>query len=151
LNYSQYVEIQQILFIDIILWAGHQWLTPVIRVSWEAEIRRMEVWYHPGQIVHKTPSPKKSKVKWELEVWFKWYTTCFASMKSWIQTPIPPKSKQKPPNITFCNKAKLIFVYSFTDFIKCVALILYEILPKDIFYFLFFPFGLSTNSSTTLN
>jgi hypothetical protein len=38
--------------------AGHQWLTPVILATWEAEIRRILVWDQPRQIVHETPSPK---------------------------------------------------------------------------------------------
>jgi hypothetical protein len=38
--------------------AGQQWLMPAILATWEAEIRRMEVPGQPGQIVHKTPSPK---------------------------------------------------------------------------------------------
>jgi hypothetical protein len=31
--------------------ARHKWLMPVIRAVWEAEIRRIEVEGHPGQIV----------------------------------------------------------------------------------------------------
>jgi hypothetical protein len=38
--------------------AGLQWLTPIILVTWETEIRRIEVQDQPGQIVHETPSPK---------------------------------------------------------------------------------------------
>jgi hypothetical protein len=36
--------------------AGHQWLTPVILASQEAEIRKIPVQSQPGQIVHKTLS-----------------------------------------------------------------------------------------------
>jgi hypothetical protein len=36
--------------------AGHQWLMPIILVTQEAKIRRLEVRSHPGQIVHKTLS-----------------------------------------------------------------------------------------------
>jgi hypothetical protein len=54
------------LFIDIILWTGHQWVMPVILVTWKAAIRRMEVWSHPGQIVHKTPASKKKKKQSEM-------------------------------------------------------------------------------------
>jgi hypothetical protein len=35
-----------------------QWLTPTILVTSEAEIGRIKVRGQPGQIVHKTPSPK---------------------------------------------------------------------------------------------
>jgi hypothetical protein len=38
--------------------ARHPWLTPVILATEEAEIRRIVVQNHPGQIVHKTPSQK---------------------------------------------------------------------------------------------
>jgi hypothetical protein len=39
-------------------WVGHWWLTPVILVSQETEIRRIMIWSQPGQIVHKTLSQK---------------------------------------------------------------------------------------------
>jgi hypothetical protein len=42
-------------------WARHQWLTPVILATQEAEIRRIEVRSQPGQIVHETLSRKKKK------------------------------------------------------------------------------------------
>jgi hypothetical protein len=38
--------------------ARRWWLTPVILVTWEAEIRRIRVRGQPRQIVHKTSSPK---------------------------------------------------------------------------------------------
>jgi hypothetical protein len=38
--------------------AGHQWLTPVILDTWEAEFGRIVVVGWPGQIVPETPSPK---------------------------------------------------------------------------------------------
>jgi hypothetical protein len=38
--------------------AGHLWLTPVILVTQEAEIRRIKVQSQPGQIVCKTVSQK---------------------------------------------------------------------------------------------
>jgi hypothetical protein len=34
----------------------HQWLTSVILVNWQAEVRTIMVQGQPGQIVHKTPS-----------------------------------------------------------------------------------------------
>jgi hypothetical protein len=40
----------------------------------------MEVQGQPRQIVLKTPSPKEEKQN-ELEVWFKWQSACFASVK----------------------------------------------------------------------
>jgi hypothetical protein len=38
--------------------ARHWWLMPVIPVTWEAEIGRIEVQGDPRQMVHETPSPK---------------------------------------------------------------------------------------------
>jgi hypothetical protein len=47
--------------------AGHSWLTFVILTIQEAEIRRIVVWSHPGQIVQETlsqqnPSQKRAGV-----------------------------------------------------------------------------------------
>jgi hypothetical protein len=36
--------------------AGHQWHSPVILATWEAQIRRIEVQSLPRKIVHKTLS-----------------------------------------------------------------------------------------------
>jgi hypothetical protein len=38
--------------------AGSQWFTPVILAIWEAELGRIEVGGHPGQILLKTLSSK---------------------------------------------------------------------------------------------
>jgi hypothetical protein len=40
------------------LWAGFQWLMPVIPAAWEAEIGRTDVRSQPGKIVGETPPPK---------------------------------------------------------------------------------------------
>jgi hypothetical protein len=45
--------------------AGHQWLTPVILATQEADIRKIMVWSQPGKIAYKTISQKnlhKNKV-----------------------------------------------------------------------------------------
>jgi hypothetical protein len=36
------------------VWAGHQWLVPVILATQLAEIRRITIQSQSGQIVHKT-------------------------------------------------------------------------------------------------
>jgi hypothetical protein len=43
--------------------AGHQWLTPIIVASWEAEIRRIVVRSQPRQIVPETLFRKKKIIK----------------------------------------------------------------------------------------
>jgi hypothetical protein len=43
---------------------GHRWFTPVILATWEAEIRRITVRGHPGQIVQETPISKVTRAKW---------------------------------------------------------------------------------------
>jgi hypothetical protein len=40
--------------------AGHQWLTPVILATQEAEIKRIAIWSQPGQIICDTLSRKNS-------------------------------------------------------------------------------------------
>jgi hypothetical protein len=45
------------------LLARHRWLTSVILATQEAEIRRIEVQSHPGQIVHETLSQKNPSQK----------------------------------------------------------------------------------------
>jgi hypothetical protein len=49
---------------------GQWWLIPIVLVTWEVEIGRIIFQGQPGQIVHKTPSPKYQK-KNGLEVWLK--------------------------------------------------------------------------------
>jgi hypothetical protein len=38
--------------------AGHRWLTPIILVTWEADIRRIKIGSQPEQAIQRTPSPK---------------------------------------------------------------------------------------------
>jgi hypothetical protein len=52
-------------------WAGHQWLTPIILATQEAEIRRITVQSQPGQIVLKTLSQKNLYKKKGLAEWVK--------------------------------------------------------------------------------
>jgi hypothetical protein len=52
-------------------WARHLWLTPVILVTWEAEIRGIMLGDQPGQIILKTPSQKQPEQN-GLEAWLKW-------------------------------------------------------------------------------
>jgi hypothetical protein len=52
--------------------ARHQWLMPVILVTQEAEIRRIEVRSQPGQrIIHETLSRKTHHKKKGLVDWLK--------------------------------------------------------------------------------
>jgi hypothetical protein len=51
--------------------AGHRMLTTVILATQEAEIRRIAVGSHPGQIVQETLSRKKSSQKKGLVEWVK--------------------------------------------------------------------------------
>jgi hypothetical protein len=46
-----------------IMVAGHQWLTPVILATEEAEIRRIAVRSQPRQVVPQDPNLKKSFTK----------------------------------------------------------------------------------------
>jgi hypothetical protein len=50
---------------------GHQWFTPTILATQEAEIGRIAVQSQLRQIVHKTLSQKKSQHKKGLVEWFK--------------------------------------------------------------------------------
>jgi hypothetical protein len=51
--------------------AGHQWLTPVIPATQGAEIRRIAVRSHLGQIVCEILSQKKPNTKIGLVEWLK--------------------------------------------------------------------------------
>jgi hypothetical protein len=48
--------------------AEHQWLTPIILTTQEAEIGRILVRSQPGQIVHETPILKKILTTQEAEI-----------------------------------------------------------------------------------
>jgi hypothetical protein len=74
------------------------WLMPVSLASQEAEIRRVTVWGHLGKILCETPSQKYSTQKkgW----WSDPSCRVPASVRPWIQTPVPPKEKK----VTFLNK-----------------------------------------------
>jgi hypothetical protein len=51
--------------------AGHQWLTPIILATKEAEIKRIKVQSQPGQTVLKCLSRKKPITKKGLVDWLK--------------------------------------------------------------------------------
>jgi hypothetical protein len=70
------------------------WLTPIILVTWETETRRIKVRSQPRQIVQETLSQKNQHRKGLTEQ-LKGYSTCLASMKPWVQTPVPSKKKKK--------------------------------------------------------
>jgi hypothetical protein len=71
------------------------WLTPIILVTWETETRRIKVRSQPRQIVQETLSQKNQHRKGLTEQ-LKGYSTCLASMKPWVQTPVPSKKKKNP-------------------------------------------------------
>jgi hypothetical protein len=73
--------------------AGHQWLTPVILATQEAEIRRIAVRSQPGQIVHKTLFPKTLHKKGLVE-WLK--------VKVLTSSPSTGKKRQKNPHPQCC-------------------------------------------------
>jgi hypothetical protein len=52
--------------------SGCPWLMPVIPITQEAEIRRIEIRSQPGQIVGETLSQSSSAQKVVLVEWFKW-------------------------------------------------------------------------------
>jgi hypothetical protein len=82
--------------------AGHQWLTPVILVTQEAEIRRIRVrsqsransLWDPSP---KNPSPKKEAGRVAQVV----KSACLTSLKPWVRTKIP--------HFIWCTWATLAF------------------------------------------
>jgi hypothetical protein len=61
--------------------AGRWWLTPIILVTQEAEIRRIEVWANSlWDSISKKPITKIGLVEW------RW--------KLWVQTPVPQEKKK---------------------------------------------------------
>jgi hypothetical protein len=103
------------------------WLMSILLVTWEAEIERIVVWGHPGQIVLETPSPNnnQSKVEWRcgssgmvppLQVWSpdltetKW-TGCVVQAvecllcKCKVLSSNASPTKKNPPRLEswFCN------------------------------------------------
>jgi hypothetical protein len=72
--------------------AGHQWLTPVILATWEAEIRRITVQGQSRQIVCKTPISKITRAKWTGGVAQMVERLC--KLKALSSKPIPTKLKK---------------------------------------------------------
>jgi hypothetical protein len=74
--------------------ASHQWLIPVIlgtqRTDQEAEIRRIVVQSQPWQIVQVTLSWKYLTENRAGGV------ACLASVRPWVQAPVPSKQKRPP-------------------------------------------------------
>jgi hypothetical protein len=78
---------------EISLWAGCQWLMPVILATWDAKIRWFEVWGQPEQIVHETPHVQNNRSKMDWRHGLSSRVGCFANMKPWVQTPVPHSKK----------------------------------------------------------
>jgi hypothetical protein len=87
-------------FFEIWVWAGHQWLTPIILATQEAEIRRISVWSQPGQIVHETLPEKKPITK------NGWWSGL--RYRPWVQAPV-----QKYICATFNLEAEVPGEYNF--------------------------------------
>jgi hypothetical protein len=66
---------------DLKRWAKCWWLTSVILVSQESEVRRTEILSQLRQIVQETLPRKKHQYRTELVEWLKWSSTCLASVK----------------------------------------------------------------------
>jgi hypothetical protein len=75
-------------------WGRHQWLTLMILATQEAEIRRIEVWSQPGQMVREIVSWKYPTQNRAGGV-AKWWSACLASVRPYIQTPTLPSPQQK--------------------------------------------------------
>jgi hypothetical protein len=82
---------------------GPNWLTPVILVTQEAEIKRITVWGQPRQLVSGTLFQKYSAQK-SADRMFQVVQCLRASMRPWVQKlvlPLPAKKRCK------CNSGNL--------------------------------------------
>jgi hypothetical protein len=84
---------------DTKIWlpTGRLWLMPLILATWETEIRKIEVWGQPGQIVHEAP-PQNNQNKWTAGV--AQTVEC-----PWVQIPIPLKRKYYCISLSESKKA----------------------------------------------
>jgi hypothetical protein len=74
-----------------------RWPTHVILTTREAKIRRIVVQRQPRKIVCENPISKITRAKWTEGV-AQEQSTCFTSVKAWVQTPVQPKAKQNHAN-----------------------------------------------------
>jgi hypothetical protein len=70
--------------------AKHQWFTPIILATWEADIERIKVQGQPRQIVHKTPISKISTAKWTGSL-AQVVERLLCKHEDLNSTPVPPK------------------------------------------------------------
>jgi hypothetical protein len=85
---------------------GHQWFTPVTLSTWQAEIRVIEVWANPQQVVHETIISTFTRAKWTVSVAqvVEWL---FSSGELWVQFTVSPKKRKTSNNI----ESKLTYGY----------------------------------------